>query len=452
MTAWRDPLTPKSALRRSRAEFGGEVRRVTHLRTSSALNDRPRASFTPPASVDPPLDYLAELHISMTIGSSERVLFTGFVDTADPDGAEVRVEALSATELGERTIGSLMASGVAPPEIIYLMARDVGFTDDRLQIPDIDALPIEVFEVLVPVAGLELDGPLTISGITLVPADWAAPGRPVPTAPFKHLALEPYACVAVAIETAAKMLNAERAASARIELALDGLLASTLYGFSAKPDGTSIPFARSVVRARPRKLPVVCVYGLTTDRMWVRDTVAHGMVGSVQAELLHRRWRDLQLQPPLAALGNMLAALRRAADETQSPVQRGQALWDTIEFLTAGVHVPAVFNKPDRRAIRAALQTISLTDQQRIRLDEALQRLNEPSLAMKMLTRVASDGVPLAQSEIRLLQRVRAARNDAAHGRKPSAVSEHDLRWAVSIVARLVMYRWYRSVHPLEGA
>ena len=226
---------------------------------------------------------------------------------------------------------------------------------------------------------------------------------------------------------------------------LDGLLASTLYGFSAKPDGTSIPFARSVVRARPRRLTAVCVYGLGTDRMWVRDTVAHGMAGSVHAGLLHRRWQDLQLQPPPPALRDTLAALRRAADETQSPVQRGQALWDAIEFLTAGVRVPTAFGKADRRAIRAALRTVSLTDKQRSRLDDTLQRLNEPSLAMKMRARAAADGAPLAPSEIELLQRLRAARNDAAHGRKPSAVSEHDLRWAVSIVARLIMYRWYRS-------
>jgi len=93
---------------------------------------------------------------------------------------------------------------------------------------------------------------------------------------------------------------------------------------------------------------------LGTDRMWLRDTVAHGMVGSVHAGLLHRRWQDLQLQPPPPALGDMLAALRRAADETQSPVQRGQALWDAIEFLAAGIRVPTAFGKTDRRAIRAA--------------------------------------------------------------------------------------------------
>lgn len=122
------------------------------------------------------------------------------------------------------------------------------------------------------------------------------------------------------------------------------------------------------------------------------------------------------------------SALRRAADETQSPVQCGQALWDAVEFLTAGVRVPKAFGKADRRAISAALQEVHLTEKQRTRLDDTLQRLNEPSLAMKMWVRAAADGVPLATSEIDLLQRLRAARNDSAHGRAPSAVSEHDLR------------------------
>ena len=447
MTTWRDPLAVRPA-RQTQAEFGGEPRRITSLKTSSALNNRPRASLRLAASVDPPLDYLAELRISATTGPSESIMFTGFVDSATPDGDETRIEALSATELSEQTVGSLVTSGVPPPELAYLLARHAGYTDDRLRIQGIDNLPTEVFEVLVPVAGLELDEPLWVGGVTLLPALWEAPPGPIPAAPFGHLALEPYACVAVTFETAAKMLNAETAALGRIELALDGLLASTLYGFSAKPDGTNIPFARSAVRSRPRRLPVVCVYGLGTDRIWVRDTDTHGMAVSVHAGLLHRRWQDLQIQPIPVAMRDMLAALRRAADEAQSPVQRGQALWDAVEFITAGVRVPKTFRKADRRAIDAALREVHLTEKQRLRLNDTLQRLNEPSLAMKMRARAASDGVPLAPSEIDLLQRLRAARNDSAHGRAPLAVSEHDLRWAVSIVARLIMYRWYRSVHP----
>jgi hypothetical protein len=452
VTVWRDPLAINGALRQTRAEFGGEHRRVTNLKTRSALNDRPRASFTLSTSVEAPLDYLAELRITTAVGPSEHVMFTGLVDTAEPDGAGVRVEALSAVELSERSVGTLTTDKVLPAELIYLMAREAGFTENRLNIQGIDTLPTEAFEVLIPVAGLELDEPLAISDVMLVPAGWAALGKHVPAAPFEHLALEPYACVAVAIETAAKMLDAEMAASKRIELVLDGLLASTLYGFSAKPDGTNIPFSRSIVRARPRRLPVVCVYGLGTDRLWVHDTVAHGIVGTVNAGLLQRRWRDLQLQPPPPALRDMLAALRRAADETQSPVQRGQALWDAIEFLTAGVRVPNAFGKPDRRAIRDALEEVSLTNPQRTRLDETLQRLNEPSLAMKMGARAAADGVPLSKSEIELLKRLRNARNDAVHGREPSSVSEDDLRWAVSVVARLIMYRWYNTVYPASTA
>ena len=114
MTTWRDPLAVRPA-RQTRAEFGGESRRITSLRTSSALNNRPRASLRLAASVDPPLDYLAELRISTTAGPSEYIMFTGFVDSAAPDGGEVRIEALSATELSEQTVGSLVTSGVPAP-------------------------------------------------------------------------------------------------------------------------------------------------------------------------------------------------------------------------------------------------------------------------------------------------------------------------------------------------
>ena len=242
-------------------------------------------------------------------------MFTGFVDSATPDGDETRIEALSSyrTQRADRRVPGDERSP-ATRTGVSARAPCLSYTDDRLRIQGIDNLPTEVFEVLVPVAGLELDEPLWVGGVTLLlSALWEAPPGPIPAAPFGHLALEPYACVAVTFETAAKMLNAETAALGRIELALDGLLASTLYGFSAKPDGTNIPFARSAVHSRPRRLPVVCVYGLGTDRIWVRDTDTHGMAVSVHAGLLHRRWQDLQIQPIPVAMRDMLAALRRAA-------------------------------------------------------------------------------------------------------------------------------------------
>jgi hypothetical protein len=68
---------------------------------------------------------------------------------------------------------------------------------------------------------------------------------------------------------------------------------------------------------------------------------------------------------------------------------------------------------------------------------------------MKMKDRAAADGVPLADSEITLLNYIRKARNASAHGKPPLYVSDHDLRWAVSIVSRLLIYRWHSILNDI---
>jgi hypothetical protein len=148
-----------------------------------------------------------------------------------------------------------------------------------------------------------------------------------------------------------------------------------------------------------------------------------------------------------------MASLRRAADPSEPAVQRAQALWDAVEFLCAGTRVVKQFSKQDKRAIRAALDEVQLTSDQRSRLDEALQYLNAPSLAMRMRARASADGVPLSESEFDLLRRIRESRNHAAHGREGATSTDPELRLAVSIVARMIMYRWHTEAveHGSKG-
>jgi hypothetical protein len=223
-------------------------------------------------------------------------------------------------------------------------------------------------------------------------------------------------------------------------------MAVALYGLSVRPDGTAIPYSRQVARARPHALPAICVKGLATDRTWIRGTEASHITTAGDADLLSRRLFDLQRVTPPQHVRDALASLRRAADRNESAVQRGQALWDAVEFLCAGTRVEKQFSKMEKRAIRDAVKDVQLTSDQQRRLDDALQYLNAPSLAMRMRARASADGVPLSKPEIDLLHRTRASRNDAVHGRAGATPTDPELRWAVSIVARMIMYRWHAEV------
>jgi hypothetical protein len=62
----------------------------------------------------------------------------------------------------------------------------------------------------------------------------------------------------------------------------------------------------------------------------------------------------------------------------------------------------------------------------------------------KLREAATRDGAPVAESEYKLLGRLRKARNDAVHGRSPELPLREDVDHAVSIVARLLVYRLAR--------
>lgn len=447
MTIWSDPFAFDTGRPSMYANFGGEPRSLVQAQTTNSLNSRPAATFTLDFAVEPPLDYLAELTIvagSPDEPEKQRPLFTGFVDTAEPAGTSAHVTAAGATELAERSTGLLKTAGVPPQELVHLLARGAGYGTDQLKITGLADLPREIFQVMVPVAGVTADWPLIVGGVRFLPVGDAPRSGVTAAEQFRFMDLEPFTAVAVTMYSTSSMFDAEGAGLARIDSVLNGMLTSTLYGLSARPEGTSLPFARTVVRARPRRLDTVQVYGLSTDRTWTRSLTSSGIAATVLSSVLLERWPSLLVGAPPAELRDALAALRRAADEAQSPVQRGQAVWDTVEFLVAGVSVPKIFAKADRKKIRQALARVSLAQRQQERLDEVLANLNSPSLMQKLRQRVRDDAVPMSAAEFALLFRLREARNDAAHGRQTAPVSGQDLRWAVSVVARIAMYRWHR--------
>jgi hypothetical protein len=178
---WRDPLRLGAGLPVAYASFGGQRRRAVDGRVTSALNDRPRASLALEVDSEHPVDYLAELTIMATAAGSERVLFTGFVNSAEVNGSRVSIEAMGASELAERSTGRLATRSVPAVDVIYLLARDAGYSDDRLKIQGLDSLPLELFQIMVPVAGIELDASLDLGEVTLWPAE--GDGRRFPSLP-----------------------------------------------------------------------------------------------------------------------------------------------------------------------------------------------------------------------------------------------------------------------------
>jgi hypothetical protein len=95
--------------------------------------------------------------------------------------------------------------------------------------------------------------------------------------------------------------------------------------------------------------------------------------------------------------------------------------------------------------LHAAGVVLGLTDDQLMRLDSVLALVNAPSLRERLVLVLLADGVSFSDAEITTLWRLRAVRNEAAHGGTKVTPVTNDLDLAKGLVNRMLMFRVWRS-------
>jgi hypothetical protein len=388
------------------------------------------------------IDYLAPVQV----GYGQAKQFVGDVLTATPDADRIELDLATMPELEESTTGAMATWDVTHHEMVYILARTAGLDDEQVNIYGLDALPHELFEIVVPVDGISVAEPTTIGGCRLVPAS-------VITARLAELTedeplLGPFArasCAAIALASGSRLLDAEAAALTRIDHALAWIAVSLRYGLTHWPDGRPVRFARTAFHALPVRVDKAWVRGLGTARQLVHDT----------GPTAHRPQLDLDRDhlvgepPALWSLQDRqaAAALRRAAAATD-PIQAVTALWDAIEFYVAGTAAPELFSAAQLKALRKAVPD-DLPAPLRARAIEAINRLNQPALLTRLRAAVEDDGVPTADDEWDLLRDLRRSRNALVHGAgAQAAASSREIARAAAFVARLLVHRAHRASEP----
>jgi len=437
---WVPQLFLDARRRRFVVRLGGAELQPDKATTSNALGGRPRAEFDLSWRDRPPVDFLGPLTVTALerapAATTERPLFTGLVDAVTVEDDALRAIALGATELAEGTLGRL-SSGVSAVELVHLMARSAGLGDERLRIEGLDQLPHEVVQVIAPVDGASVDSPERRGDVQFTADRRVA-------ASFATMGDDDAPLYAVTYVEASRLHDAEQRGLATINAALDLLLAACAYGLSTRPGGMPVPFTRTTARARPALRRTVFVQGVSTRRWWCRDRTVSATAAGADVAALLSAWPELP-RPISPALAHGLAALRVAADALAGTVERVQALWNAIEFYAAGAKVPKLFDRSARTQLAAAVSATSLTEEQKTRAREVLGGVNTPPLLVRLKAQAAADGVPVTASELDMLVQLRGRRNDSAHGRAGSSVSGERLDWAVSVAARLFLYRHVRK-------
>lgn len=386
-----------------------------------------------------PVDYLAPMRFGVRRGGYSRTHFTGTVLEATPKGPAVHVTAETAPELVERQLAFLEIKQAVPPEVVHMIVRTAGFPEERLNIEGLDSLPLEAIEVIAPVHGVEVDEPVALGPVRLTPHDLAAEaadefGSKDPVDRFRGA--DSYA---IGYRVTQRLFDAETAVLADVDEALAWLTVRARYGLALMPDGQPQTYRRVVARAHPRRGDLVLVRAMISGRRWFRAPVDQEDAVTLELDPGDSTWglpgtSALTLQNRQAVL-----ACARAA-HALDPLERIQALFEAIEFYVSGVQVPKRFDRAEARSVRKSIPK-GIDPELRERALKLLEKIDDPPLFTKLIETAKRDGVPLATGERDLLHKLRNARNDAVHGRKPDIPEREDIDHAVSVVARFLVYR-----------
>jgi hypothetical protein len=387
-----------------------------------------------------PIDYLSVVSFGHASGDHETIRFTGSVLEAHATPGAIRLNAETAPELSEQQMGYLEMRNAIAPEAMHLAVSTGGFPEERINIEGFDEmLPLEAIEVVVPVYGIRVQEPVDFGALRLaLDASSALEPFDQTEASAEFADADAYL---VGFEVTRRLLDAERAIVARVDDALAWLTVRARYGLAFLPDGEPHNYRRNVARARPRRGDMVVVRGMASGRGWLRAMKSRDQDVELSLDHSDPSWRPPPSGYELADRQALLACAR--AGQMTDPLERIQAIWEAIEFYVAGTRGEILFDSKEVKRIRRSVPK-DVDPKLRTRALDLLAKINDPPLMAKLREAATRDGVPVAESEYELLGRLRKARNDAVHGRTPKLPLREDVDHAVSIVARLLVFRLAR--------
>lgn len=428
-----------------RLVIGGETVHPDSASWNSVVNGLPTAQAQ--VTLKLPVDLTPTIQIFSTGAgedSEEHVGFTGHIMTATPNGDSLTIDAEGGRSMVESKVG-LTKIAVPGIDVIYLLARQTG-TELNIRDPDeVERLPQEVFVVEVPIMGLSVDHPATAAGVEFLPFP-----KPNEALPFAHELADivqqwgqPTARARTYV-TGKWMHDADQAGVARIEAALDAMLATAAYGSSHDPWGDALTFDRSALRSRPTAVPLVFTLGVASKRRWLHHLGAVATTTTLDVDRFSDSWSKVLASDPSPALARALRMLRDAGDETREVFDRCHAISSLLEFYTAKTRAPKIVTKKSRKDAISAIRGLDASSEEISRMLDVLGQVNFAPLLAKVRHQSENDGVPVSEVEWALIARLRSARNDAVHGRSSieDTPSVDDIRWGMSICARLLLYHW----------
>ena len=409
---------------------------------TEAIGEMPTAEFVVRSdALALGVDYRAEVEVEMEYEQETVHLLTGQVKTIDLQGDTALVTLVGGMpEAYEQGMASFSTRRIGHPEIVWSIFRRLGIEAQDIRVQDFTGGPVEIFEVVCKISGVNLSRAVHVGAVTFAPFERVAHLlNDITPSDHAEWFSPPPECIAHALVRSGTVFEAERTGLAHIDAALAWIALRMNYSFSTGPDGTTRPYRREWTVAQVDRQEAIIVHGTTSKRRWVRSG----------GDIFFRPDLDLAEVPRVeqvceepAGPQQVVEAIRSLARATKSSdsIAAIGALWESLEFYTAGVKAPNLFTQAELAALRACL-TQDLTPDQRARINDVVSRVNDAPLMVRLALAIEEDGVPINAGEMQLLTRLRRFRNDFIHGRERGTASEADVRTAMAIVDRMLTYR-----------
>lgn len=395
----------------------------------------------------PPLNYAAEVRLSKTTGSADKIIFRGNVTSAAVKTGEIHLKVAAGIDLFHETLIQGMAvANTSGLEQIWSMMRGAGLGEERINIEGFSKGPKEPFEVVVPLTGLTLTHGISFSEFELTKdARILSVAQTIIKEEGAEILTE-FASADVwlrLIVQASTLYDAEVEGLRKIDLFLSRLMSRVQLSVSRIGPHHS-EWDRKGLLNRLTRADVVLVRGLTTRRRWLRRPFAGSTSILNINELSDIDFPPLTYELP-TYLNEAFLAWRRSI-HANHPLAAITALWDAIEFYSSQIKVVDDFTKAETRQIRRdAVQSIDPNDEARKnRVANVLNLLNQASLIQKFNLAMNEDGVNLADEETQILQKLRKTRNDFVHGKNVVIPTDAEMLLARTVVNRILVARVLR--------
>lgn len=370
-------------------------------------------------------------------------LFTGIVRDVNLDSgaASIVLEGLEAELAEVTTRGLVVPAGNDGLEILYAIVRNLGITDDRMNLEGFQPGPQEAFLVVAPVAGAALAGTQTISDVVITDSNPAQLDAFPGDLAQEFSAASVWAYTPAVAET---LYAVEEIGLQKLDDALSVLQLLLRFDHSAI-DGELKLYSREANRAQVELRDIVLVVSFTSSRRWLRSTTDIDVPAQVEMSNHVPAWSSgVTIDADLQSAIREWSKAARASDRLSAVSH----LWRSIESYAASTQAPALFDATDRKRLRAAMGN-EWNEYQRERLDRLVQQLNDAPLSARLQTALTRDGVRLTDADLALLLETRQLRNELEHGRGKVSAQDREanrrVAQALSIMNRVLVQRIRRT-------